>query len=90
MSQSAWVEQVRVYVRGNSGFYAFDEKLYAAILIAWKGGQTFFTGESINGDEITVKLAEVEAIMDCSPASLEAACRRAKAESKAMDSEAFE
>lgn len=87
---SPYVDCVRAYTRGNGVFYAFDAGLHATLLFAWKGGQTFFTGTSIDGDEITIKLAEVESVMYCTSASLETAFARLRAEEKASERETFE
>jgi hypothetical protein len=44
----------------------------------------------LDGDEIVIKLAEVEAVMFCTPASQQRAVDRQRAENKAADAESFE
>lgn len=87
---SVWSLCAKAYVRNNVGFYSFVPEQYGQLLEAWKGGKTFFTGTTVDGDEITVKLAEVESVMFSTPENQEAAAIRGKRESKAVDSETFE
>jgi hypothetical protein len=66
----------KAYVRNNNAFYSFIPRQYGELLTAWQGGKTFFKGETLDGDEITIKLAEVEAVMFCTPASQQRAVDR--------------
>jgi hypothetical protein len=90
MTESVFKDCAKAYVRSNGGFYCFKPRQYDQLLEAWRGGKTFFTGESLEGEEQTVKLGEVEAVMLCTPASQEAANERSRAETKAAEREGFE
>lgn len=89
MTDSPWRKCVKAYVRGTGGFYTFLPEQRAELSLAWSLGKPFFSGETIDGDAITIKLGEVEAVLLCTPESQEAAVVRSSRESKAADKEAF-
>lgn len=62
---------------------------YGACRTAWENGKTFYTGQTTDGDEVTIKLAEVEAVMFSTVASQEMSLERRKAEAKANEPESF-
>lgn len=51
----------------TEGSYAFHPSEYDALKTAWMKGAAFFTGQTLHGDECTVKLACVEAVMLYTP-----------------------
>jgi hypothetical protein len=83
MTDSAFVPQARAYVRGTGGYYPLRPDEHESLLEAWTNGRAFFAGHTVDGDEVTLKLAEIESVLLCSTESQEAAIARTNAEAKA-------
>jgi hypothetical protein len=90
MTDSPFVDCARAYMRDNAGFYSLRATYYPELAAAWTTGKAFFSGETTDGDLVTIKLAEVEAVMYCSIASQEATVDRQRAEEARNKPEGFE
>lgn len=60
------------YVKGGEACCALDPAEYPALLDAWMRGAAFFTGRDFHGDEITVKLGQIEAVLLNTPEGMAA------------------
>jgi hypothetical protein len=70
------------YSRADGSAYAFARDEYAPLLNDWMMGRAFFTGASVWGSPLTVKLGDIVAVSDVSPESMAAQREDRKADER--------
>jgi hypothetical protein len=59
------------YSKADGSAYAFARDEYQPLLQEWMAGRAFFTGYSVYGSLLTVKLGDIVAVSDTSPEAME-------------------
>jgi hypothetical protein len=70
------------YSKADGSAYAFARDEYQPLLHEWMAGRAFFTGTSVYGSPLTVKLGDIVAVSDVSPEALEAQREDRKADER--------
>lgn len=58
------------YSRADGTAYVLRRDQYAGLLAAWMAGAAFWTGVTVYGSHVTLKLGDIVAVIDSSAANL--------------------
>ena len=70
------------YSKADGSAYAFARDEYQPLLQEWMAGRAFFTGLSVYGSVLTVKLGDIVAVSDVSPEQMAAQREDRKADER--------